>query len=219
MHEIDASGSTCADLPIASPLQGLVQLPARAGSQESDQKLSAWLATSCLPLEIDVGCHRGAFVVEMASRYPGSRFLGIERQRSRAERCGSKLRRIELANGYVVQGDGLDVASRILPDRSVAKIHVSFPDPWPKRRHHVRRMVNEEFLHAAHRLLAVGGELRLMTDDEPYFRAMELAANQTAALWSEAPWEDGREVAETEFQRKFAAKGLVPFRLALRVRG
>jgi len=195
-----------------------MQIPDRPDIPEIPAGLSDWVAASSLPLEVDVGCHRGAFVVEMAARYKTSRFLGIERQRSRVERCGSKLRRLDLINGFVVQGDGLELPSRALPARSVTKIHVSFPDPWPKRRHHIRRMVNEEFLRAAHHLLAVDGELRLMTDDEPYFRAMELASSQTADLWDEVPWDDGREVAETEFQRKFAARGLVPFRLALRAR-
>lgn len=173
---------------------------------------------SSLPLEVDVGCHRGAFIVEMAQRYADVRFLGIERQRSRVERCQSKIKRISLPNAQVIQGEGLESVCQLLGSRAVSKVHVSFPDPWPKRRHHVRRMVNPQFLEQAHYLLNVGGELRLMTDDAPYFEAMQEAVDAMPDRWQLISWEDGREVAETEFQRKFAAKGLVPFRLALRVR-
>lgn len=173
---------------------------------------------SSLPLELDVGCHRGAFIVEMAQRYADVRFLGIERQRGRVERCQSKITRISLPNAQVIQGEGLESACKLLGSRSVSKIHVSFPDPWPKRRHSVRRMVNHQFLEQAHYLLNAEGELRLMTDDAPYFEAMRMAVDAMPDHWLPISWEDGREVAETEFQRKFAAKGLVPFRLAVRVR-
>ncbi len=171
------------------------------------------------PLEIDVGCHRGAFIVEMAQRFANVRFLGIERQRSRVERCRAKIDRLSLCNAQVIHGEGLGGFDVRIEDRSVARIHVSFPDPWPKRRHHVRRMVSVDFLLHAHRLLIPGGELRLMTDDLPYFTAMKEAVVETKEHWAMIPWDDGRELAMTEFQRKFAAKGLVPFRLALRVSG
>jgi tRNA (guanine-N7-)-methyltransferase len=167
------------------------------------------------PLEIDVGCHRGAFVVGMAERYPRIRFLGIERQRNRVERTQKKLVRLGLTNGQVRQDEGLNGALRVLGPQSADIIHVSFPDPWPKRRHHVRRMVNAEFLNIAWQLLKPCGQLRLMTDDEPYFRAMESVASQAADRFRPVAWDDGREVPMTEFQRKFAAVGLTPHRLAL----
>lgn len=167
------------------------------------------------PLEIDVGCHRGAFLVGMAERYPRIRFLGIERQRNRVERCQKKLVRLGISNAQVRQDEGLMGALQTLGSGSVSAIHVSFPDPWPKRRHHVRRMVNAGFLNEAWEILVPGGQLRLMTDDEPYFRAMELAAGQASERFYPVEWEDGREAPLTEFQRKFAAMGLTPYRLAL----
>lgn len=204
---------------VAQP-NALITIVSTVDSQnEGRGKCSEWVTNSDLPLEIDVGCHRGAFVLDMAMRYPQIRFLGIERQRNRVERCDSKIRRHGLQNAFVVQGDGLEAATHVLAPRSVEKIHVSFPDPWPKRRHHVRRMVRREFLTQAHQLLRCGGEIRLMTDDEPYFRAMEAVVRSMSGYWVEVPWDDGRAVAQTEFQRKFAAKGLVPFRLACRACG
>lgn len=167
------------------------------------------------PVEIDLGCHRGRFVVSMAELYPERRFLGVERQLGRVLRCRAKIARLELANAWVIAGEGLETLRDGLPAGAAEVIHVSFPDPWPKRRHHVRRLVNAEFLAAAHRVLAPGGRLRLMTDDAPYFSAMESAVAASTGF-APVPWDDGREYPETEFQRKFAEIDKPVYRLALR---
>jgi tRNA (guanine-N7-)-methyltransferase len=163
------------------------------------------------PIEVDVGCHRGTFLVAMAQLYPERRFLGIERQRGRTEKCLGKIARLGLANAHALQGEGL-LALRESGTRARV-IHVSFPDPWPKRRHHVRRMVSEKFLAEAWPLIEPGGELRLMTDDASYFRAMEQAALACDGF-GPAAWEDGRVYPPTQFQRKFESKPV--YRLALR---
>jgi tRNA (guanine-N7-)-methyltransferase len=163
--------------------------------------------------EIDLGCHRGTFLVAMAESFPESRFLGIERQRSRVERCLKKIDRLGLQNAHAIQAEGLaELRKRGLRARI---IHVSFPDPWPKRRHQSRRLVNRSFLDEAWQVLEPAGVLRLMTDDAPYFEAMRMAAGDCAGF-REVDWEDGRVYPETEFQRKFAAIAKPFYRLALR---
>ncbi len=170
----------------------------------------AWtVPDSCL--EIDIGCHRGTFLVAMAELYPERKFLGIERQPSRVERCLKKIARLGLANAHAVQGEGLAVLQE--SGLRVHAIHVSFPDPWPKRRHHARRLVDRKFLRDAWSILDPAGMLRLMTDDEPYFRAMERAALSCDGFES-MPWDDGRLYPPTEFQMKFESKPV--YRLALR---
>lgn len=167
------------------------------------------------PVEIDLGCHRGTFVVAMAERYPGTRFLGVERQLGRVQRCQAKIERLGLTNAHVIAGEGLNTLREVLPAGAASVIHVSFPDPWPKRRHWDRRLVNGEFLRAAWRALIPGGALRLMTDDAAYFEAMgNVVADGDGFV--PAPWDDGREYPETEFQKKFAASGKPVHRLALR---
>lgn len=163
------------------------------------------------PIEIDVGCHRGTFLVAMAEKFPDIRFLGIERQASRVARCVSKIDRLGLRNAHAVQCEGIDALAGM---GGVRAIHVSFPDPWPKRRHWDRRLVNESFLEAAWKLLEPGGVLRLMTDDEPYFRAMEASIARTSGFRGES-WDDGREYPETEFQKKFAAAAKPVYRVAI----
>lgn len=170
-----------------------------------------WAALEA-PIEVDLGSHRGTFLVAMAETYPDRRFLGVERQSSRVERCLKKIARLELPHAHAIQGEGLGVLREI--GLRVRVIHVSFPDPWPKRRHHSRRLVNEEFLRDAWQVIEPGGMLRLMTDDEPYFRAMERAAAGYAGF-APISWDDGRLYPPTEFQKKFEGVKSI-YRLALR---
>jgi len=159
---------------------------------------------------VDFGCHRGAFLLGMAARFPSRNFLGIERQSSRVERCNRRIQRLGLPNALAIRGEGSEGLS--LPSASVAILHVSFPDPWPKRRHAKRRLVTGAFLDVAARVLRPEGTLRLMTDNAEYFREMQCF---TAAGWREVAWDDGIERPRTTFEKTFLALGMLPFRLAL----
>ncbi len=167
-----------------------------------------------VPLEIDLGCHRGRFLVGMAEKYRDVRWLGVEKLSGRVERCRAKFARLGLSNAWAVRGEGLAEVRAALPGGAAAAIHVSFPDPWPKRRHWGRRVVNRAMLEEAGELLAVGGTLRLMTDNAEYFSAMrEMVAAD--GRFGEVDWGDGREVVATEFERKFAEIGQRVFRMAV----
>ncbi|MGH8047716.1 MAG: tRNA (guanine(46)-N(7))-methyltransferase TrmB [Chthoniobacterales bacterium] len=169
----------------------------------------AWSAMNS-PIEVDVGSHRGTFLVAMAQLYPDRRFLGIERQAGRVERCLKKIERLALANAFAVQSEGLAVFREL--ESKAAVIHVSFPDPWPKRRHQSKRLVNDRFLRDAWNCLEPQGMLRLMTDDAVYFRAMETVV-EACDGFAPTEWDDGREYPPTEFQMKFTSRPV--HRLAL----
>lgn len=164
------------------------------------------------PLEIDVGCHKGLFLAEMAALYPDRNFLGIERQAERVERTNRKVQRLEMRNAAVICGEGHETL-RALPSDVADHIHVLFPDPWPKRRHHIRRLIQPSFIETCLRLLKPGGILRLVTDDEPYARDIRIHA---AAISGLVPCEDDREYPLTEFQKKFLVDGRPVFALILR---
>lgn len=172
-----------------------------------------WFGPGVPPLEVDFGCHRGIFLLGMAAKYPGTHFLGIEKQALRVEKCLGKIRRQCLPNAFAVQGEGEEALSKWLPEGSVSVMHISFPDPWPKRRHASRRLVTKEFLRETARVLRPGGILRLMTDDGPYFSEMKKLVETD---WEEVPWEDGVEKPVTSFERKFLSLGQQPHRCAVR---
>ncbi|MFA7345772.1 MAG: hypothetical protein WC003_15845 [Terrimicrobiaceae bacterium] len=174
---------------------------------------TSWFEPGAPPLEVDFGCHRGTFLLGMAEKYPGVNFLGVDKQSARVEKCLSKIRRRGLANALAVQGEGTAALARWLPEQSVSILHVSFPDPWPKRRHAARRLFTGDFLEAAARVLRAGGSLRLMTDDGAYFAEMK---NLLAGGWEECPWDDGVGRPATAFEKTFLALGHVPHRRASR---
>ncbi len=148
----------------------------------------------------------------MARRFPSANFLGVERQRERVLKAKRKITLEGLNNAEVFHGDACEVL-RSLPDACADCVHVLFPDPWPKRRHKNRRMVDHKFLVEVSRLLKAEGTLRLVTDDPNYARAMKLHATSISRyrrIESEA-----RDYPPTEFQLKFLTVSRPIFRLVL----
>jgi tRNA (guanine-N7-)-methyltransferase len=164
--------------------------------------------------EVDLGCAKGVFIAGLAAVEKGTAFIGIEAQEHRVRSTAKKIQRLDLENALVVQGECFTAVKDWFAPGTIDVFHVSFPDPWPKRRHHARRLVNPAFLEVAFRALKPGGSLRLQTDDQPYFRAMEKAAGIFGA-YHPVTWDDGREYPKTEFQGRFEAAGMPIYRLAL----
>jgi tRNA (guanine-N7-)-methyltransferase len=159
------------------------------------------------PLCVDYGCGEGAFVVAMAKKHPDRNFLATERLAGRVEKVCRNAARLGLSNLRVLRLENLYTAKFLLPPGSVAVSYVSFPDPWPKRAHQNRRLVQPEFLAAVRRTLEVGGELRLKTDDLPYFQWMEKVVAE-AVGWERGPWPEDPAEPLTNFEARFIAQGL-----------
>ena len=133
----------------------------------------------------------------MAPKISLSNFLGVERQRKRVEKARKRSPSLDLRNAAVVHGDGLEAIGR-LPDACADYVHVLFPDPWPKRRHKVRRMVRTGFLREVLRILKCRGILRLVTDDPDYARAMEFHAASVADF--NAHWRRTQNIRRRNFR-------------------
>jgi tRNA (guanine-N7-)-methyltransferase len=132
------------------------------------------------PLEVEVGSGKGLFLTSAAAQTPDHDFLGIELALRYARHVAGRLAQQDLPNAIAVHGNAQQVFREILPDASLAAVHVYFPDPWWKKRHKKRRVLNEAFLHDAERTLAPGGSLYFWTDVEEYFRStLDLVASVT----------------------------------------
>jgi len=121
------------------------------------------------PLEVEIGSGKGLFLRTAAAARPDRDFLGIEIAGRYARFAAAGLARRGLTNAVVVIADAVQAMEEILPDRSVAAIHVYFPDPWWKRRQKKRRVMRESFVRDIARALESGGVLHFWTDVEEYF--------------------------------------------------
>ncbi len=130
------------------------------------------------PLEIEIGSGKGLFLHREATASPQKNLLGIEISLKYARFAASRLARAEIANACVVHADARQIFSEMLPDGSLAAIHIYFPDPWWKKRHHKRRLLNPAFVHQLSRTLVDGGCLHFWTDVQETFEA-GLAALRT----------------------------------------
>ena len=166
------------------------------------------------PFEVDIGSGEGAFILAMARRFPERNFLGIERLLGRVRKVCRAIARHELANARIVRIEIAYALRYLLPLGTVSVAHVSFPDPWPKRYHQRRRLVQDGFMEALHGILAEGGELRVKTDDEPYFRWMEKTFER-AKGYERVEWDEGPDYPITDFERRFLAQGLPIYRARL----
>jgi len=166
-------------------------------------------------VECDFGASKGKFLTESAVSNPEVFFAGIEGLSDRVGRANRKIARLGLGNVLLWRGWGKESLDALVPDGFLDTLHVSFPDPWPKRRHWFRRLVQVDFLTVAARKLKPHGTLRLQTDHPGYFASMQ---EQLAAHggWTEVSWEDGLVRPVTEFETIFRAKGEPIGRIAIR---
>ena len=123
------------------------------------------------PLEIEVGSGKGLFLTQAAMKRADHNFLGIEIAARYAKYSAARVARAGLANARMIHGNAERVFAEILPDGCATAVHIYFPDPWWKKRHHKRRVMNDQFLRQVERVLQAGGSLHFWTDVEEYFVA------------------------------------------------
>jgi tRNA (guanine-N7-)-methyltransferase len=177
---------------------------------EFDQLPQPWSSEALFgrtaPVEIEIGCGKGLFLESAANGRPMHDFLGVELARKYARFSAARLARRRLENAVVVHGDAQRVVRDVLPDGSVTAVHVYFPDPWWKKRHHKRRVMNPVFLQHATRSLMPGGSLHFWTDVEEYFDATLAIITEQVAL--AGPFDVAERPAEhdldfrTHFERR-----------------
>jgi tRNA (guanine-N7-)-methyltransferase len=124
------------------------------------------------PLEVEIGFGKDTFLIDRAERQPEVDHLGVEYSRKRAESFLRKAERRGVTNVRATRLHAAVVLDRLLPAEGVRAIHVLFPDPWPKKKHHKNRLIRAPFARAVHRCLESGGTLTLGTDDVDYREQM-----------------------------------------------
>ena len=172
----------------------------------------AWFAHPARRFELEIGAGKGTFLLQQAELEPETNFLGIEWAGEFWAYAADRIRRRGLANVKLLHGDATEFIRTRVPDGTVSVIHLYFSDPWPKTRHHKRRVIQDHTLREFHRILVPQGELRIVTDhDELWAWDVEHAARAEALFARRAfekPASAGEgEVVGTNFERKFRREG------------
>ena len=164
------------------------------------------------PFELEVGSGKGTFLTQQAAVQPGTNFLGIEWTGEFFRYAADRARRNGLQNVRMLRDDAREFMQHRC-DASVAEvIHLYFTDPWPKKRHHKRRVIQDATMRAMHRVLKSDGCVHLVTDHDDLFAWYEMHAERHAALFRRAEFlppqsaGDG-EVVGTNFERKYRREG------------
>jgi tRNA (guanine-N7-)-methyltransferase len=134
------------------------------------------------PLAVEIGFGMGQATAQIAALQPGTDFIGIE---VHAPGVGALLQRIDaagLTNVRLVRHDAVPVLEQMIAPASLAAVHVFFPDPWPKKKHHKRRLIQPAFVALVASRLAPGGRLHVATDWQPYAEQMLAVLSAEPAL-------------------------------------
>ena len=124
------------------------------------------------PVVVEIGFGMGKSLVEMAANAPEKDFIGIEVHRPGVGACLAEASEQGVENLRVMDHDAVEVLKNMIPDGSLSRLQLFFPDPWHKKRHHKRRLIQHEFVQRLRHKLRVGGILHLATDWENYAEHM-----------------------------------------------
>lgn len=161
------------------------------------------------PVILEIGCGMGETTARIAAAMPEKNFIGIE---VHTPGVGNLLKLIEaqgLSNLRLIQHDAVEVVRDMIPPDSLAGIHVFFPDPWPKKRHHKRRLLQLPFVNELAKRLAPGGYFHCATDWEEYAHQMVEVLGACPLLSNTAAGKDGfAPRPDYRPQTKFETRGL-----------
>jgi tRNA (guanine-N7-)-methyltransferase len=164
------------------------------------------------PLQVDLGCGDGLFLCDLAGRHPEKNFLGVERLAGRVTK--SCRNAANFSNVRILRAETSYSIRYLLPEQSVETFYLFFPDPWPKRRHHRRRIVTMDFLDSSHAALQENGCLYIATDHMGYFQQIQRLV-QDHRFFVNVGIAD-LDLPPTKFERRLRAQGASIHRLALR---
>ena len=164
------------------------------------------------PLEMEIGSGKGTFLVQQASVNPQVNYIGVEFAKSYWRYGADRCRRQGLENVRLVHAEAGSFVRYYVPDECLRQVHIYFPDPWPKKRHHKRRLIQESFLRVIHSKLTPDGKINIATDHAEYFQWIVEHIERVDSLFERHPFEspdsagDG-ECVGTNFERKYRQQG------------
>jgi len=158
------------------------------------------------PVILEIGFGAGSATAELAEKNPGINYLGIEVFKAGIGRLLWEIEKRNIKNIKIMEGDAVGIFCNILPKEKAYGIHIFFPDPWPKKRHHKRRLVTRPFTDEFRKCLGPDGYVYMVTDWQDYadWALAELSATQGLVN----KYEGFAAAQEWRPQTRFETKGL-----------
>ncbi len=175
------------------------------------------------PIELEIGMGKGTFLTDQAESRPEVNFFGIEWANWFWRHASDRLRRHNCLNARTVRAEAGYFLTEHVPVESLSALHIYFPDPWPKARHHKRRLIQPNFMTLAHRVLQRNGLINVVTDHEGYWNDSIEMSVRNAAGFSIEEYTRPNSAAEgefvgTNFERKYRREGRPFYAIAARKR-
>ncbi|MFW5839483.1 MAG: tRNA (guanosine(46)-N7)-methyltransferase TrmB [Planctomycetota bacterium] len=171
------------------------------------------------PVELEIGTGKGTFLLARATDRPEVNFIGIEYAKAYGMYAADRYKRHGLGNIRMVCDDAIKFIDVCIGDATLSRVHIYFPDPWPKRKHHRRRTIQRPFVRQLRRILKPGGQLLIKTDHRDYFEWMRRVLRD-AEGFARTPFpqlvrEEEQGMVGTNFERKYIEEGRSFYSMAL----
>jgi tRNA (guanine-N7-)-methyltransferase len=174
------------------------------------------------PVEVEIGCGKGGFVLGQARARADRNYVGIEWANKYYKFAADRMWRWQMTNVRVIRTDAADFIANQTPPACLDAVHVYHPDPWPKARHHRRRLFQPAFVDALLRTMRPGARLAVQTDHAEYFEVIREVLSSRDELepcdFADAEYGAPDARTETNFEVKYLREGRDIFRLAFRHR-
>ena len=174
------------------------------------------------PVELEIGSGKAGFLLKRAQTYPERNFLGIEWASKFYRFAVDRMQRWRVENVRLLRTDAAHFVRVVCPRSSLMALHVYHPDPWPKARHHKRRLIQPAFVDAAVDCLIPGGRWAVQTDHAEYFETIQHLLRHHPGL-EEIPFDDpdfgvSEARVETNYEIKYMREGRPIYQIATRRR-
>ena len=160
------------------------------------------------PVVLEIGFGNGETLVQQAGENPDMNFLGIDVHEPGVGHCLLKARDAGVTNLRLIRHDAVEVLTQQIPLSSLQRVNIYFPDPWPKKRHHKRRMIQPSFLQLIHSRLRPGGALHISTDWSNYAEHIDVVIADCALFTCDERREHDGEAPLDRPRTKFEQRGL-----------
>ena len=154
---------------------------------------------------LEIGSGKGRFLISSATEQPDANFIGIEKSLHYHRVICDRVRKRALANVRLINFDAFPVLRDMVPDASLAELHIYFPDPWPRKREQKRRIIRREALEQMRRVLAPGGSAVFVTDHRDYFEAAAPLIAEVFDAQTRVPGPD--DPPRTNYEAKYRQEG------------